>query len=239
MVTARWVDKRALGFAGRAGGEQDRRIVLGRDFGQGRVVVRVLEQAGASAVSSGCSTAMLTIGAAAADSARCRLARAASAMISAGSVSSQRMLQLVALPPAVEQGRDRARLDDRHVGDDPARAVAHGDADAVALGDPATRPRPCASSSDNPVEVGEGQPLVARDQRFARRHRARRRCAAAPGIGRREIADDRPALGRRARSPAARRGRSAPGEDLVELAVEIARHRTPPLPFAAGHLMRR
>ena len=47
----------------------------------------------------------------------------------------ERVPHLLGLPPAVDQGRDRARLDRRHVGHDPGRAVAHRDRDAVALGD--------------------------------------------------------------------------------------------------------
>jgi hypothetical protein len=70
-----------------------------------------------------------------------------------------------ALPPAVEQGGDGAGLQRRHVADDPARAVAHGDADPVALGDAARGQRP-GQLFRPAVEVGEGQPLVARDQRL-------------------------------------------------------------------------
>ena len=102
------------------------------------------------------------------------------------------MLHLMRFPPAVEQGRDRAGLEDRHVGDDPRRAVAHRDADAVALGDPA-RGEPVGDAFGNAVELGEGQPFIARDDRFglgvqcaegAQQFRDRRR----------EIGDDRAAM---------------------------------------------
>ena len=73
----------------------------------------------------------------------------------------QAVAHLVGLPPAVDQGRDPARLQDRHVGDDPGRAVAHRDRDPVALADPeAAGQRP-------------GQPVGGR--RSARRRSAARR----------------------------------------------------------------
>ena len=67
-----------------------------------------------------------------------------------------------------------------HVSDDPARAVAHGDADPVALADPARR----QAQGDRvrpAIEVGEGQPLVAGDDRFAGPGRARKMPAADSG----------------------------------------------------------
>ena len=89
-------------------------------------------------------------------------------MISFGLGEQDRMLHLVRLPPAVEQGRDAAGLEDRHVADDPRRAVAHRDADAVALADPA-RDQAVREPVRDAVEIGEGQPLVARDDRFVGR----------------------------------------------------------------------
>ena len=75
----------------------------------------------------------------------------------------QRVAHLVGLPPAVDQGRDAAGLQHRHVSDDPGRAVAHGDGDAVALGDvPASGQHP-RQLRRLLVELGEGQPLLAGD----------------------------------------------------------------------------
>ena len=121
-----------------------------------------------------------------------RLARGASAMSSLGSVRSSACSISSRFPPAVEQCRDRARLQDRHVGDDPRRAVAHRDADSVALGDPA-RGEPMSDAFGNAVELGEGQPFVARDHGFDFAVQ-RAECAEQVRDRRREIGDDGAAL---------------------------------------------
>ena len=170
--------KRALGLAGRARGEQDRRVVFGRDLGQDAVLVAVVRGARPAPArparrSAGSESSR------SAQRAAIRFARGASAMISLGSVrssacsiscASHQPLSRVAIAPA---------LSDRHVGDDPGRAVAHRDADAVALADPA-RGQPVGDAFGNAVELGEGQPLVARDHGFGLRVQCSRRCGTAP-----------------------------------------------------------
>ena len=131
-MTARCVDSAPLRLAGRARREEDRRIVLGRDFRQ-----RTLASAPSSSASA-CSTGR-SIGeaddVARAHRAAIRFARGGSARISLGSVSWTACSISSGFPPAVQQGRDPARLQDSHVADDPRRAVAHRDADPVALCD--------------------------------------------------------------------------------------------------------
>ena len=103
---------------------------------------------GASASSSGCSTGSATVGIVQ-PPASSRLARrlVGDDQLGLGQRSSA-VAHLVGLPPAVDQGGDPARLQHRHVGDDPGRAVAHRDGDAVALGDvPARRPAPAPAAS--------------------------------------------------------------------------------------------
>ena len=78
---------------------------------------------------------------------------------------AERMVELGGAPPAIEQGDDRAGLERGHVGDDPARAVAHRDADAVALGD-AARDEQRGEPVRPGEEIGEAQPLVGRDDRL-------------------------------------------------------------------------
>jgi hypothetical protein len=77
----------------------------------------------------------------------------------------QAVSKLVGLPPSVDQGRDCARLQRGHVADDPARAIAHRDRHPVALND-AARDQRLGETRGVYVEIGEGQPLVARDHGF-------------------------------------------------------------------------
>ena len=145
-------------------------------------------------------------------------------MISLGSVSSIACSISCGFPPAVEQGRDPARLQDRHVADDPGRAVAHGDADAVAL----ARCRAPTSA------VRERVRKCGRDRRrsAARRRRPPPRSSAFSaqkvrkklGQRGREVGDDRPPCSSwpmTSRPP----GPVTSASILVEPPVELVRHR--------------
>ena len=154
-----------------------------------------------------------------------RSARAASAITSLGSVSSQRVVELVRLPPAVDQGGDAARLQHRHIGEDPARAVAHGDGDAVALGD--------AEAADQ----GRREPVGVRER--GRRRSAARRRPPPPrtaALSTQKASKKIGSVGGRlvtigaallvvCRSGSARPSPVTCGEHRVDLAVELARHR--------------
>ena len=137
------------------------------------------------------------------------------------------MPHLVRLPPAVDQGGDAARLQHRHVSDDPGRAVAHGDGDAVALGD-------VPAAGQNPrqpgrllVQLGEGQPLFAGDDGLDLAVQQAEGVEQA-GQGGGEIGDDRPTLGVAADpDPPGLAGDL--GQHRVIFAVERARH---PAPFS-------
>ena len=148
----------------------------------------------------------------------------------------QRMLQLFRLPPAVEQGRDRARLEHRHVGDDPGRAVAHGDADPVALAD-AARDQPGASA------VRQSRRARRRSAARRRRRPPRRAVERAKGLeeqrqGRREIGDDGSSLLVLADDePPARAGDR--GQHLVISPVELAGCHPSLLGVFLRHPMRR
>ena len=131
------------------------------------------------------------------------------------------MFHLGGFPPAVEQRRDPARLGDRHVRDDPCRAVAHRNGDAVALGN-AARGEPLRQAVGDSVEIGERQPFVAGDEGLVRSVQ----CAEGfekPRKRRRQIGNDRPAklvLSDDQPAPGARFAR----QFLVEAAVELAGH---------------
>ena len=146
-----------------------------------------------------------------------------------------RMLHLMRFPPAVEQGRDAAELDDRHVGQHPGRAIAHGDADAVALAY-ASGDKPMREPVGNCVQLGKGEALVARDQRLIGRiqrteglEELRKR--------RRKVVDDWPPLIVFADDEATA-GAGGFGQQLIVTAVELASH-SRSFAFAAPRLMRR
>ena len=221
VVTARWVETAPLASAGRARGEQDGGVVLGRDLRQVRLAVA--PSSGASASSSGCSTGSATVGIVQ-PPASSRLARGLVGDDQLGLGQSRRVAHLVGLPPAVDQGRDPARLQHRHVGDDPGRAVAHRDRDPVALGDvPARRPAPAPAAS----------PARSARRRSAARSPAitasigaveRAEGVEQAGQGRRQVGDDRPPL-RRPRPIWMRPPAPVTSASTASiLAVELARH---------------
>ncbi len=207
---------RALRIAGRSRGEEDGRVVFRRDFRQHRATADIRKK-----IREGILHRLVDLD---------RFDRAAVAALrdplGARSVGQhqpglgklERMLQLVGLPPAVEQCRDRPGLQRRHIADDPGRAVAHGDGHPVALGDPA-RDHAVREPVANLVELGEGQPLVAGDDRL---HIGVERAESLEKQGqcRREIADDHTALlvAVEHHSPA-RSGHR--GHHRVELPVEL------------------
>src|SRR5690349_15403626 len=142
------------------------------------------------------------------------------------------MLHLQFFPPAVEQRRYPAGLDDAHVTDDPRWAVSHGDCDAVAFGN-----APCNESVrhalGNAVELAELQPLLPRDNRLDIGVQSRKG-PEQPRQRRRQVLDDGASLGVAADDqPPARRGDRR--QRLIEPAVELRRHLRPALLCLCGH----
>ena len=153
----------ALGFAGRTRREQDRRVVIGRDLRQGCSVIRARQKVGDRLFHRQFDRKAdhVTVRAAVDDPLGTR--RVGDDQLRVG--QRDRMLGLLAFPPAVEQGCHAPGLEDRHIADDPRRAVAHHHSDAVAFGDP-PRGEPVRQPLGNAVEVGEAQPFVAGDHRL-------------------------------------------------------------------------
>ncbi len=213
----------ALGDSGRSGGEEDGGVVLGRDRGQiglasaeqgrKRLGDRFLDRKGHRfQVEAGRLQPCRPRGV---------------AQDEAGLGQSEAVAELVRLPPAVDQGCDSARLQHRHIGNDPGRAVAHRDRHPVALADsPSARKRP-GQPGRMLVQLCEGQPLAVGD------HGGRRPVKHAEGVehagkGRRQVGDDlAPFLVLGDLDSAARSGHLR--QRRVELAVQLTRH--PTLPF--------
>jgi hypothetical protein len=216
----------ALGEAGRARGEQDRRIVLRRDLRQVRLPARRkqwrerLRQRPLDRQRDGGNRA------AAGGEAR-----------GAGLVGddqfglgeAEAVAHLLGLPPAVDQGGDAARLQHRHIGGDPGRAVAHRDRDPVALGDvPAA-----GEDAGEPGRLGVSAAKVSRSPPATTASTAPCRIEKASnskGKVSGQVGDDRPALRIPAELDAPVRSGDL-GQHLVILAVERARHSCPrPVP---------
>ena len=80
----------------------------------------------------------------------------------------ERVAHLLGLPPAVDEGRDRAGLERRHVDHDPGRAIAHRDRHPVALLYAPAAHQDMGEAARLGVQLREGQPLVAGDDRGRR-----------------------------------------------------------------------
>ena len=155
----------------------------------------VVEQVGEAPARQGWSMSIVTTSQAA-QVAAMRSARGASARISLGSVSCSACSSSSALPPAVEQGRDRAGLERPPCSD---RSRPGSCAWRCRPGRPCrcrARPAPRASRSDSAsssAKVSRSSPATTAStsafsaQKVLKKQRQ----------GRREIGDDRPALARR------------------------------------------
>ena len=224
--------QRALGIPGRSRGEQYRRIVVRRDdrkHGRRILANQLRQRLARMAFDRDRDQFPRTRDVGNPRGAR----RVGQDQLGRGQV--QRMAHLLALPPAVDQGRDRPGLERRHVGDDPARAVTHRDRYPVALDDPALD-QPARDVARQSVKVGKAQPFFPRDDRV------RRAVECAKGIEKarqrgREIACNRLAIGVTIDHHAPARPDHR-GQRGVEFAVELAWHRFS-FAFQPRHLMRR
>ncbi len=211
---------RALGEPGRARGEEDGGVVLGRDRGQVRLA-GPREQRRERPVDR-----LLDRQRDGRDRAAARREPLGARLVGddqLGLGEAERVAHLVGLPPAVDQGRDPARLQHRHVGDDPGRAVAHRDGDSVALGD-------VPAAGQQPRQLRRPR-VQARRRSAARRRRSPPRWRRGARRRRRTASAGSAANWRRSPGPCASRPiwmRPAfadhLGQDRVIFAVERARH---------------
>ncbi len=119
-----------------------------------------------------------------------RCARGPSATISFGVVSARPWRISSASHQPLTRVAIAARLQRRHIGDDPGRAVAHRNGDAIALPDAEAADERLGGAGRCVVELGESQPLVGGDHGFARAVQ-RAEEIEHPRQRRRETGDDR------------------------------------------------
>ena len=223
--------ERALGEAGRARGEEDGGVVLGQRPRAGRASPP--RRAGAPAPRRSASRPAGRRWRMPRPVASSRFARGASQITRQGSVSARPWRSSSACHQPLTRVAIAARLQHRHVGDDPGRAVAHRDRDPVALAD-----APAAGQ----------RPRQPRSQRRSVRAKVSRSPSAMTAIGvgveraegveqagqgRRQVGDDRCAPPRPRPIWMRPPGPGHLRQHRVELAVQLARHPTLPFPFPA------